>query len=124
MVPHKGCDGAVLVVDDDDILRESLCELLELHGFHTLAARDGVEAMDRLRSRDSVRFMVLDLLMPRMNGLQVLSAVAKDEKLRELDLCVSTATVERAPVGVPLLPKPIDLARLIAMVEASFAAKA
>jgi CheY-like chemotaxis protein len=124
MVPHKGCDGAVLVVDDDDVLRESLCELLELYGFPTLAARDGVEAMDRLRGRDRVRFMVLDLLMPRMNGLQVLSAVANDDELRGLDLCVSTATVERAPAGVPLLPKPIDLARLIAMVEASFAAKA
>jgi two-component system cell cycle sensor histidine kinase/response regulator CckA len=113
------CGGAILVVDDDDDLRDSLCELLELHGFHTVAARDGIEALARLHGSERVCFMVLDLVMPRMNGIQLLRAVADDAQLHGLGLCVSSSSVEQAPRGVPLLEKPIDVKRLIAMVQAN-----
>ena len=108
-----------MVVDDDDDLRDSLCELLEFHGFHTVAARDGIEALARLHGRDNVCFMVLDLVMPRMNGVQLLRAVADDAQLRGLGLCISSSSVGQAPKGVPLLEKPIDVDRLIEMVQAN-----
>jgi CheY-like chemotaxis protein len=112
-------EGVILVVDDDDIVRETLCELLELHGHHAVGVRDGVEALAFLRSGNKVRFMVLDLAMPHMNGLQVLRILSEDSQLQELPLCISTAAVESAPIGVPVLPKPIDMTRLLTMIDQS-----
>ena len=112
-------EGIVLVVDDDDVIRETLCELLEMHGHHAVGARDGVEALALLRSGDRVSFMVLDLAMPGMSGFQVLRLLSEDLHLKELPLCIATATVERAPVGVPVLAKPIDMTRLLKMIEES-----
>jgi CheY-like chemotaxis protein len=111
--------GVVLVVDDDDVVRETLCELLELHGHRAVGARDGVEALAYLRSGKHVRFMVLDLAMPHMNGLQVLRLLSEDSELHELPLCISTAAVENAPIGIPVLPKPIDMTRLLTMIDGS-----
>jgi len=116
--PEAG-EGMVLVVDDDDEVRETLCELLEMHGHHAVGARNGVEALALLRGGHKIRFMVLDLAMPQMNGLQVLSVLSKDRELKELPLCISTAAVERVPIGVPVLPKPIDMTRLLALIEES-----
>lgn len=112
-------EGIVLVVDDDDVIRETLCELLEMHGHHAVGARDGVEALAVLRSGDRVSFMVLDLAMPNMNGLQVLRVLSEDLHLKGLPLCISTAAVEAAPLGVPVLPKPIDMTRLLQLIDAS-----
>lgn len=112
-------EGVVLVVDDDDVVRETLCELLELHGHRAVGVRDGVEALAFLRSGNKVRFMVLDLAMPHMNGMQVLRILSEDSELQELPLCISTAAVENAPIGVPVLPKPIDMTRLLTMIEES-----
>jgi CheY-like chemotaxis protein len=112
-------EGMILVVDDDDVVRETLCELLELHGHHAVGVRDGVEALAVLRSGEKVRFMVLDLAMPHMNGLQVLRILSEDSQLKELPLCISTAAVEGAPIGVPVLPKPIDMTRLLTMIDDS-----
>ena len=111
--------GIVLVVDDDDVVRETLCELLEMHGHHAVGARDGVEALALLRGGERVSFMVLDLAMPYMNGLQVLRVLSEDSHLKDLPLCISTAAVEAAPLGVPVLPKPIDMTRLLQLIDAS-----
>ena len=116
--PHLP-EGMVLVVDDDDDVRETLCELLELHGHHAVGARDGGEALALLRSGAKVRFMVLDLAMPQMNGLEVLRILSEDTELQELPLCISTAAVEGAPIGVPVLPKPVDMTRLLTMIDGS-----
>ena len=114
-------EGIVLVVDDDDVIRETLCELLEMHGHHAVGARDGVEALALLRSGDRVSFMVLDLAMPNMNGLQVLRVLSADIHLKDLPLCISTVAMESAPLGVPVLPKPIDMTRLLKLIDASSA---
>jgi CheY-like chemotaxis protein len=116
--PDPG-EGIVLVVDDDDEVRETLCELLEIHGHHAVGAADGVEALALLRSGEKVAFMVLDLAMPHMNGLQVLKVLSEDIQLRDLPLCISTAAVEKVPLGVQLLPKPVDMNRLLRMIEES-----
>jgi CheY-like chemotaxis protein len=114
-------EGTVLVVDDDETMRESLCEILEWRGYRTAVARDGVEALTRLRRDTDIRFMILDLMMPGMNGFQLLNVIAGDPRLRGLPLCVSSSTDERPPQGLPFLPKPIDISRLIDLVAASHA---
>ena len=112
-------EGMILVVDDDEDVRETLCELLELHGHHAVGARDGVEALALIRSGAQVRFIVLDLAMPQMSGLEVLRILSEDSQLQELPLCISTAAVESVPIGVPVLPKPVDITRLLTLIDQS-----
>jgi two-component system, OmpR family, alkaline phosphatase synthesis response regulator PhoP len=83
----------VLVVDDEpDVLL--LCRVnLEFEGYEVVEASDGQEAMERLREQ---RFdvMLLDVMMPKMDGWQVLEAVKADESLRELPVVMLTAKVQ------------------------------
>lgn len=61
----------VLVVDDDDAVRTTLCELLESDGYIVVEAQDGEEALSVLSS-ETVDLMLLDLAMPRLDGFGVL----------------------------------------------------
>ncbi|RIK52484.1 hypothetical protein DCC62_32920 [candidate division KSB1 bacterium] len=61
----------ILIVDDDPHLRESVREILEYHKYACREARDGKEALDIL-SHEKVDAVLLDLQMPRLNGLEVL----------------------------------------------------
>ncbi|MGH7459732.1 MAG: sigma-54-dependent transcriptional regulator [Longimicrobiales bacterium] len=71
-----------LIVDDDRFVRESLREILELEGCHTLEAEDGKTALDVLEA-GRVDLLLLDLVLPRVSGIEVLRRVAEDR----LDLC-------------------------------------
>jgi two-component system, OmpR family, alkaline phosphatase synthesis response regulator PhoP len=83
----------VLVVDDEpDVLL--LCRVnLEFEGYEVVEASDGEEAMERLREQ---RFdvVLLDVMMPKMDGWQVLEAVKADEDLKELPVVMLTAKVQ------------------------------
>jgi CheY-like chemotaxis protein/anti-sigma regulatory factor (Ser/Thr protein kinase) len=63
----------ILVVEDEDGLREHLSKVLETAGFAVTSARDGVEALHRLRREEPYDLMLLDVSMPRMNGLELLT---------------------------------------------------
>jgi len=66
--PWRG-HGAVLVVDDEVIVRETAKAMLEASGFSVLTANDGVEAVETFRvHRESIRLVLLDMTMPRMSG--------------------------------------------------------
>ena len=69
--PSAISHGVVLVVDDDEGLRESLVDILRLQGHLALEARDGSEALAIL-SHLSVDLLILDLAMPKTDGVQVL----------------------------------------------------
>ena len=83
----------VLVVDDEpDVLL--LCRVnLEFEGYEVVEASDGEEAMERLREQ---RFdvMLLDVMMPKMDGWQVLEAVKADPDLKDLPVVMLTAKVQ------------------------------
>lgn len=70
----------VLIVDDDELIRELLRTRLELDGLRTASARDGVEALDVLASRRPAA-MVLDVSMPRMDGFQLLESLRRTNRL-------------------------------------------
>jgi signal transduction histidine kinase/CheY-like chemotaxis protein len=67
--------GPVLVVDDEASLRSAVAEYLKLQGHAVLEAADGVEAMDILAARGDLALVVMDLTMPRMDGLETLAAL-------------------------------------------------
>ena len=80
----------VLIVEDERHIIESLSFVLESEGFEVASELDGEAGLRRLRA-DPPDVLVLDLMMPKMNGLEVLKAVKADAALRALPVVVLTA---------------------------------
>ncbi len=111
----------VMVVDDDEDIRESLKAFLEAAGFDVRLARNGQEALDRLLSESLPAVVLLDLRMPVMTGWELLAVMAENSRLRDVVVIVVSGSVGDAPLpaGIPFLPKPFEVGRLIATVRAS-----
>jgi CheY-like chemotaxis protein len=109
----------VLVVEDDVDLREMLRDLLELEGFHTVGASEGGEALSALPTIEHVCVVVLDLLMPGMNGWDFFDALKSSPHYAETPVIVTTSAPNRAPAGATaVMAKPVDVERLLAAVQA------
>ena len=106
----------VLVVDDDRDIREGLQQLLESEGHTVFTASDGQDALELLRTIPRPGVVLLDLMMPRMNGHRFIQVVRESAGLADLSIVVLTA----APVTVKdvagLLRKPPDLDELLKVV--------
>ena len=78
----------IVIAEDDDAVLELLTVRLELAGYHTVAARNGFQALERIRSimPDA---LILDLGMPRLDGFGVLQELRK--RTKKLPVCVLTA---------------------------------
>ena len=114
----------VLVVDDDDAIRALLLTILRRRGFAVDVARNGREAIERLeRCRYTV--MLLDLMMPVMNGWQVLDQVANHEASTRPVIIVLTAGSEPRDLNPDLVAgtvkKPFDVELLLDSVTACLA---
>jgi CheY-like chemotaxis protein len=108
----------VLVVEDDVDSREMLACVLELHGFRPVLAADGVDALDRLRAERPC-VILLDLMMPRMNGWEFRETQLRDEANRSIPVVVLSAA-GRAAESVPAdayLQKPINMDAVISAVR-------
>ena len=76
--PQTGGGGTVLLVDDEPIVRKSIESVLKRSGFTVLTAVDGVDAVEVFqRHRDEIGCVLCDLMMPRMNGWETLTALRK-----------------------------------------------
>jgi CheY-like chemotaxis protein len=106
---------SVLIVEDETELRDSLRELMEEEGYEVLVAADGREALEQLASaRPSV--VILDLIMPVMSGNELYDAMQADPSLATIPIIISTSDPSRSPSGVPVMKKPVNIRRLIALV--------
>lgn len=94
---------AALVVDDDAAIRESLHQLLEDEGYAVTLAADGVDALEALRSASDRMVVLLDVMMPRLDGHGVLRAVMADPRLASQHRFVVMSASISALSG-PLLP--------------------
>jgi CheY-like chemotaxis protein len=101
-------EGYVLVVDDEEGIRDTLSEVVEMGGCSAVAASDGAEALKLLAKRRPC-LVILDLLMPIMSGVELLDAIRKEPSLVGLPIVISTSAPNRAPPGVQVLPKPVDI---------------
>ena len=108
--------GYVLVVDDEEDIRETLCELIELKGCKTQMAANGAEALEHLVVEKPC-LVVLDLMMPVMGGHALLEKMRADPTLAEVPVIVSTSAPHLAPRDVPVVPKPIDIAKMVEWVS-------
>ncbi|MGH7387247.1 MAG: response regulator, partial [Candidatus Methylomirabilales bacterium] len=81
----------VLVADDDRLLVGLLHEALEARGYHVLTAFDGIEALDQVR-REAPDFLILDLVMPKVDGIEVCQQLKEDPRSRSIPIIVLTGT--------------------------------
>lgn len=105
----------VLVVEDDDDLREVLAESLRFEGLRVIEAVDGTDALARLRSGERPALIILDLIMPRMDGRQFLGAVGEDAGLSSIPVVLVTGTPPSDLKGKveAILKKPIGMDDLL-----------
>ncbi len=112
----------ILVVDDDEDIRDTLTLLLDMKGYAVGGASDGLEALQQIRTRGRPGMILLDLRMPRMNGEEFASALHADPALASAPIVVFSGDTNALEVanGIGawgLLKKPIDLTELVEVVE-------
>ncbi|HWB73601.1 MAG TPA: response regulator [Nannocystaceae bacterium] len=108
----------VLVVDDDEDLRELVCASLEAEGYVVHAAGDGHAALDRLRGSELPDLVLLDLEMPVMSGWEVVRYMQSVHRYDGVPVIVMSGVApEDAPDGVTFLHKPASVNGLLAAVQ-------
>ena len=115
--------ATVLVADDDEMFRELVTEILTQGGYSVVRAEDGQAAWDAMQ-RKKVDIAVLDLNMPRMDGLELTRKIRDDAKYKDLPVLLLTvrAMVEDQVSGYDrgaddYLTKPFDSKMLLARVK-------
>lgn len=111
----------VLIVEDDDDIREILIEALQLEGYPLLVAVNGADGLRALRSAPVPPGLVLlDLMMPVLDGAGFLAALTEAERRRFPVLLITAAGPARTdvlPATAGLLKKPFDLDNLLELVS-------
>ena len=115
--------GRVLVVDDDDVIRQLITVNLELEGFEVTTAVDGQDCLDKVKDVDPV-VITLDVMMPRMDGWEAASRLRADADTAGVKVVLLSARAQEADlqrgdrIGVDAyLTKPFDPDELIATVR-------
>ena len=99
----------ILVVDDDDSVRNLLVKIVSLSGHDALPARNGVEAVALFRSRpDLIDLVITDLKMPVMDGREAIRRI-REMKPGATIICVSGYSDQECPQGTMFLTKPFTL---------------
>lgn len=117
----------VLLVDDDQAIRETLRFALEDTGYQVQEASDGLAALQALRDAPGGMVVLLDLMMPKLDGAGVLGAVAGDRRLAKRNVFILTTATHQtmslafvnllANLSVQVVRKPFELDELLATVE-------
>jgi CheY-like chemotaxis protein len=118
-VETLGHDSHILVVEDDADSRAALCDALIDSGYLPFAVGDGVEALEHLRTGARPNLIVLDLMLPRIDGWRFLSILSNEADLSAIPVLVCSGAVDPHPPGVPrdhVLTKPIKLDALMEFV--------
>ena len=118
----------ILVVDDEMDMRFYVCALLESHGYHTVATRDGREGLQKARD-DRPDLILLDIMMPGDGGVKMYARLKADPALAQIPVIMLSAVAERSfrhylamlnaqsaqpvPDPVAYLEKPVDHERLL-----------
>ena len=109
----------ILIIDDDKVVLESLRRLLELHSYEALAVQEAGEAFSKAKSFNP-DVILLDLLMPRLGGLEICEMLNSDKETRGIPIIVVSALDKEADIKkayrlgvVGYITKPYDLNKLL-----------
>ena len=121
--------GHILIVDDDPHAVEILTRMLGREGYSCVSAASGPAALDMLQEQP-VDVILLDVMMPGMDGLQVCERLRKDENMREIPVILLTAKddMDTRAQGMALgvseyLTKPINKRELFTRIDAQLHAR-
>ena len=115
----------ILVVDDSNTIRRVVCGILERHGFEPAPASDGQIAVEALTSAETpFDLVLLDFVMPKMNGFQFCRAIRAREEWKRLPVLLMSAKTDRIREqfvqqtgAIDAITKPFDAQALVAAVE-------
>jgi CheY-like chemotaxis protein len=112
----------VVVVDDDDAMREVIAGAIRSDGYRVITASNGEEALDALETLVRPCVVLLDLMMPVKSGWDVLREMNRRPLLAAIPVVVLTACGSEqaagpADLGRPVVQKPIDCDALLALVD-------
>jgi two-component system, cell cycle sensor histidine kinase and response regulator CckA len=110
------------VVDDEVAVRRFAVRVLQREGYEVLEAADGLEALEMLRAgKVTVDLIVSDIVMPRMNGVELMQAVTESDPRIPVVLMSGYATAALSELGIAtpcsIVPKPFPAERLLAEVH-------
>jgi two-component system, OmpR family, response regulator MprA len=113
----------ILVVDDEPAVRESLRRALELEGYSVELAADGIEALERLGANGEPDALILDILMPRMDGLEACRRLRREGYRLPVLMLTAREEVENRVAGLDAgaddyVTKPFALEELLARIRA------
>jgi CheY-like chemotaxis protein len=106
----------ILLVEDDQMIRESLSDALQFEGFIVTTAENGADALEKLQQIKHPCLILLDLMMPVMNGWEFLAYRQKDDVLITIPVAVVTAaadnSIKKAGGVQGVFKKPINISAL------------
>ena len=109
-----GAKTTILVVEDDADALEALGDLLVSHGYAVACASNGAEALEVLGRSPLPNLIVLDLLMPTMDGWEFRRRQKKDPRIANIPVVVVSASSAAKPIDADsILRKPVDIDRLL-----------
>ena len=114
--------GAVLVIEDDHDIRTEVAELLAEAGYRVLTAADGKEGLDRLSDASDCSLILLDLMMPKLDGWAFRARQLASPELAKIPVVVLSGAgnvkhVTRALRADEVIEKPFGVDELLAVVE-------
>ena len=116
------CNG-ILIVEDDLIIRETIKELLEMEGYPVFTAQHGKEGIELLKTLSPPCMILLDLMMPVMNGQEFLEVLRKEAStaLCSIPIIVVSAVIDGAKAKelkvTDYIRKPINLDKLVSVTK-------
>ncbi len=119
MKDKSNCCQSILVVEDDEDIRSAMIDVLESEGYHAEAAKNGQEALDILHIIPKPCLVLLDMMMPIMNGREFLDKVMQDAVLAPIPVLIVSAVADKTNTkgSVGFLKKPVDIDVVLEMVN-------
>lgn len=77
----------ILIIEDDPLINKMYSEKLSRDGYETEIAKDGIEGMEKLKA-DPPDLVILDIMMPKMGGVEVVNEMKKDTKLEKIPIII------------------------------------
>ena len=115
--------STILVIEDEALIRESICDVLELNGFETVSESDGESGLNRV-SNLKPDLILCDINMPKISGLDVLKAIRANDELKHIPFVFLTAlsTMDDLRKGMNLgaedyLTKPYNNKELVEIIS-------
>ena len=109
-----------MVVEDDEPIRDTLREIIEMEGYRVVTAANGRDALTYLRAGELPSLMLLDLMMPVMNGWELYGLMQEEATLAAIPVVILTAAGPRATQSIEMPRvehKPLRIERLIEMLH-------